>query len=146
MALPIPTFLRAQASAILATAVDFSTLFFCTEILGVYYGLSTALGAFAGAVTNFLVNRSWAFQAQSESVGKQAFKYALVSLGSLALNTGGVIAFTETFGFHYGFSKVVVALLVGIFFNYPLHKFLVFKAGKAANELTAHLSRERSKS
>ncbi len=137
MSSPIPVFLRAQASAILATAVDFSTLFFCTEALGVYYGLSTAVGALAGAVTNFLLNRSWAFQAQSESVGKQALKYALVSLGSLALNTGGVIACTETFGFHYGFSKVVVALLVGIFFNYPLHKYLVFKAGKRAHELTA---------
>lgn len=121
------SFGRAQVSSIVATAVDFGTLFASVEIFGLWYVLGTALGAALGAITNFLLGRHWSFEASSGGASGQAFRYALVSSGSLLLNSAGVYAFTEYFGLKYGFSKIVVSLLVGFFFNFPLHRRYVFK-------------------
>ena len=121
-----PTLLKSQVASFLATVVDLSVLFFLTEVLSVYYVISVALGALSGAVLNFTLGRHWSFQAKEGGVHQQAFRYFLVSFGSLLLNTGGVALLTETLGIHYGFSKAIVALIVGILFNYPLQRFYVF--------------------
>jgi putative flippase GtrA len=118
---------RAQIASLAATVVDFGTLFFATEVLGVWYVLSTGLGAFLGAITNFSLNRFWSFEATHVAWGPQAFRYALVSAGSLGLNMLGVWSFTEGFGWKYGVSKVVTAFVVGLLFNFPLHRRYVFK-------------------
>ena len=47
------SFGRAQISSVVATAVDFGTLFTCVELLGIWYVLGTAWGAALGAITNF---------------------------------------------------------------------------------------------
>lgn len=118
---------RAQAAALAATAVDFGSLFLATEWLHVWYVLSVAIGALLGALTNFGLNRHWSFGVGHLAWGPQAKRYALVSAGSLALNVLGVYAFTEGTGFKYGFSKVITAALVGLLFNFPLHRHYVFK-------------------
>lgn len=118
---------RAQAASFGATGVDFGMLFFATEVLGVFYVVSTGLGAVLGAITNFLLNRYWSFEATHVSWGPQAYRYGLVSAGSLALNMLGVYSFTAGIGLKYGLSKVVTALLVGLLFNFPLHRRYVFK-------------------
>jgi putative flippase GtrA len=107
--------------------VDFGLLFSLTEILHVWYVVSTASGALAGAITNFLLNRNWSFEAKHDAAHHQAKRYALVSGGSLILNTAGVWAVTEYFHVHYGISVVVVSLLVGFFFNFPLQRGYVFR-------------------
>lgn len=122
------SFGRAQVSSIAATIVDFGTLFASVEILHVWYVLGVALGASLGAVTNFLLGRHWSFKATQDEVAGQAARYALVSGGSLLLNTVGVYAITEGFGLKYGFSKVLTSLLVGVFFNFPLQRRYVFKS------------------
>lgn len=121
------SFGRAQIASFAATAVDFGTLFFATEVLGIFYVLSTGLGALLGAITNFLLNRFWSFQATHVSWGPQAYRYGCVSAGSLGLNMLGVYAFTAGIGLKYGLSKVLTALLVGLLFNFPLHRRYVFK-------------------
>lgn len=118
---------RSQVSAGIATAVDFGLLFFLTELAHVWYVLAVAAGAFAGAVTNFLINRHWSFKAGDERLRPQAFRYAWVSASSLALNTGGVWAVTEGFRIPYGYSVVMVSLAVALAFNYPLHRYYVFR-------------------
>lgn len=128
------SFTRSQISSLTATLVDFSILVFLVEICGLWYVTSTALGAFAGAVTNFLMGRHWSFRKTvnpdmtvNRELHAQIFKYALVSGASLGLNSFGVYVFTEHFGLMYAVSKMIVALLIGIFFNFPLHRSFVFR-------------------
>lgn len=118
---------RAQVASLAATALDFGTLFFATEVLGIWYVLSTGLGALFGAVTNFVLNRFWSFGVAHLHWGPQAFRYTLVSTGSLGLNMLGVYVFTDEMGLKYGLSKVITAILVGLLFNFPLHRRYVFK-------------------
>jgi putative flippase GtrA len=127
-----PSFLisltRSQVSSFAATVVDFTTLVFFVEVLGVWYVLATVFGAIAGAITNFMLGRHWSFVATDGRVSAQALKYAAVSGMSLALNTFGVYFITDHLGVKYTLSKVITAFLVGIFFNFPLHRKFVFRA------------------
>jgi putative flippase GtrA len=121
---------RSQVSAAIATAVDFGLLFSLVELFHVWYVLATASGALAGAVTNFLLNRHWSFAAADQPQGRQAFRYFWVSGTSMLLNTGGVWLFTDALGFHYQYSVIVVSALVGFLFNFPMHRYYVFKKEK----------------
>ncbi len=121
------SFGRAQIASFVASAVDFSVLFLLTENAHVWYVYSTGFGAAAGAITNFVLNRFWTFEATHLFWGSQAFRYALVSTGSLLLNMIGVFAITDWIGLKYGISKLATAFLVGLLFNFPLHRRYVFK-------------------
>lgn len=120
------SFSRATLTSFAATVVDFGTLYTLTEFAGIYYVGSTAIGAFAGAITNFTLNKYWAFEHRHGTITAQGFRYALVSGASLLLNTGLVFCLTEFAGLRYLVSKGVAALAVGWAWNYPLHRYFVF--------------------
>lgn len=114
-------------TALAATVVDFSTLYCLVEFAHVYYVAATALAALAGAATNFTLNRTWAFNDHGGArLRQQGLRYALVSAGSLALNTLLVFCFTEFGGLRYLISKAIAAVTVGWGWNYPLHRYYVF--------------------
>ncbi len=123
---------RSQIASLTATLVDFGSLIFLVEIGGVWYVAATAIGAFLGAVVNFLLGRHWSFTAEKEGVRGQAVRYAAVSAASLALNSAGVYLFTEYLQIHYALSRVITAFLVSVLFNFPLHRHFVFRKQKYA--------------
>lgn len=123
----IISFLRYQVAAIIATMVDFLVLIFLTEIIAVWYVESTAIGALCGAITNFIICRYWAFANSSNHLTNQIVKYLLVSAGSLILNTLFVYLLTDYAGYNYTVSKIITAIVVAIFYNFTLQKYVVFK-------------------
>ena len=123
------TFGRSQVTALLATAVDFGLLLILVEIVGLYYVGAVALAAAAGAVANYVANRMWAFESIG-AVPAEVGRYVAVSTASLGWNVLLVWAITEQLGIVYLYSKVIVAILVGVLWNYPMHKYWVFLANK----------------
>lgn len=123
----LTSFKRSQVAALIATAVDFGSLVFFVEVIKIWYVAATAMGAFLGALTNFTLGRIWSFEAKEGAISEQALKYFMVSLGSLLLNSAGVWLITEWLHFHYQLSKIVTAIAVGVFFNFPLQRWYVFK-------------------
>jgi putative flippase GtrA len=89
--------------------------------------LGTAFGAISGAVVHFLAGRYWAFASRERHIASQGLRYALVAVGSFFLNVGGVYCLTELALFHYLASKFIVAISVGIGFNFTMHRLFVFK-------------------
>lgn len=127
------SFKRSQLAALAATLIDFGTLFTCVEILKIWYVAAVAFGAFLGAIGNFLLSRHWVFHGHFDRAhshhtwDRQARRYVVVSAGSLLLNTILVWALTESFGLAYGYSKVIIAVLVGVLYNFPMHRTIVFR-------------------
>ena len=121
------TFLKSQITAVLATAVDFIVLFFLVEFFQVWYVSSAAIAAFCGALTGFLFGRHWAFIAKEDKWHHQASRYVIVAAGSMGLNTLGIYLITEGLSIHYMTSKVIISIIVAVGFNYPLHKYFVFR-------------------
>ena len=120
-------FLRSQVAAFISTCIDYLTVITLTELAGLWYIYSNVVGAVLGAITNFTLGRHWTFKAQQGAIEGQAFKYALVSLGSVCLNTFGLYALKEWGNVNYIVAKVVVGIIIAVCFNYVLQKYFVFR-------------------
>ena len=119
------SFLRYNVSAGTATLCDFLMLIFCKEILGIYYVTATFFGALTGATVAFILGRNWTFISK---ISSQGFRFILVVLGSVLLNTLGVYIFTDVFLVpHYTISKVMVAVMIGVCYNFPMQRYFVFR-------------------
>jgi putative flippase GtrA len=95
---------------------------------------ATAMGAFAGAITNFTINRRFTYHAEAVSVRSQVWRYALVSGMSLGLNTAGEWLFHERLGLQYMAARVIASLIVSNGWNYPMLRFFVFSRTEAKDE------------
>ena len=121
------SFVRSQVAAFIATVVDYLTVIFLTEVGQIWYVYSTAIGAATGAILNFLLGRYWVFESTESKMRSQAIRYIIVSLGSLILNTVGVYLLTESSGIDYKISKIIIGILVGVFYNFYFQKKFVYK-------------------
>jgi len=121
-----PRFLKAQAASLTGSAVDFLVTIGLVEGLRVWPVAATMLGNVAGGITNFYLGRHLVFKVSHQQVASQSVRYALVWVGSLLLNGGGMYLLTSVAHANYLLSKVVVSLLVGFCFNYPLQLYFVF--------------------
>ena len=130
---------KSQVSAMVATAMDFLVLLALVEIFSWHYALGVALGAFAGGVVNFLMNRHWSFATSEKrnraAVFFQVKRYAMVWGGSLFWNTALVVVLTELLDWVYIIAKVVVVAGVALAWNYPLHRYWVFRDSSYSKSL-----------
>lgn len=120
------TFLKSQTASLLATAADFSLTFVCVELMGLWYGTASVMGTMFGAVVHFTISRKWVFLAGRKPMGRQAIRYGIVWAGYLALSFLLLVSLTPYLGLSYGVVKVMVAVALGIGYNYVLQKNFVF--------------------
>ncbi len=121
------SFFRYNTVAIIATAVDFGMFILFNDVFNLWYVLSSFLSAIIGGVTAFILNRNWAFYAMDKKLKIQAVKYVFVWGGSIVLNTYGLYLLVENSDINEVNSKMIVAVLVGVFYNFLMSKFFVFK-------------------
>jgi len=119
-------FSRNTLTSIFTTALDFFTLTGLVELARVDYVLATWIGTVVGSLSNFSINRIWSFQASSQPATGQFFRFVLVQVGASLWHTAGVWMFTRFLGMPYPVSKLVVAVLVYLGWNYPMNCRLVF--------------------
>jgi len=121
------TFLKAQAASILATFIDFLVTLILVEVFHCWYVFGNMTGTVAGGITHFLLGRVWVFDARDKKKSMQAAKYVLVWMGYILLHSSLVFLITHFIKTNYIVSKVCVSVLLGIGYNYQLHKKFVFK-------------------
>jgi putative flippase GtrA len=125
---------RHHVASIAATIVDYGLMVACVELLGVRPVPATAVGASAGAVTNFTMGRLFTYRATEARVVSQGWRYALVSLASLGLNVGGEHLFANVLGLEYLVARVITSVIVSNAWNYPLQRFFVFSQRSGRSE------------
>jgi putative flippase GtrA len=118
--------LRHHTTALLSTGVDYGVMVTCVEGFGLGPVLATVIGASCGAITNFLVNRSFTYRATSDPRVGQAWRFVLVSGGSLGLNAGGEYLFHNVVGLQYMLARVITSIIVSNGWNFPMLRFFVF--------------------
>jgi len=131
------SFFRAQITAVVATAVDFMTLFILQnfKIISTIFSMplekalliSTGIASILGALVSFLLGRHWAFERADKDVYGQAFKYACASLLIAAINVVGMEWLSNQMGNPYMLSKIIIATASGIFVSFPLFRYWVYK-------------------
>jgi putative flippase GtrA len=120
------TFVKAQASSIISTFFDLLITVICKEFLGFWYLIASITGTLAGGFTNFALGRRWVFDGRDKKVHAQLIKYIITWTGNLLLTTTGVFVVTHYLGLSYFISKIIVAVVVGVGYNYVVQKKFVF--------------------
>ena len=128
-------FTEAEASAIFSTCVDFIVTALLVEFAGWWYVIATSVGAACGGITNAIINYNWTFKGTEQQKRTILYRYFLVWVGSLILNTAGTTLVANIIS-HDGTakafgivmeSKTIVAILVAIFWNLTMQKRYVYK-------------------
>lgn len=120
-------FLKAQLSAQVSTLADFALTLVLSYLCGMYYVCATCLGAVFGGVVNCSINYRWVFGGSHRGKVSVAFRYLWVWLVSIALNTCGVWLLTDYLHITFILSKVLVAVIVAVCWNYLMQKYYVYK-------------------
>ena len=118
---------RHQLASIIATVVDYMTMIALVSLVGLGPVIGTVCGAACGAMANFTLGRYFTFRVTHMTAHGQAFRYLLVSAGSLALNAGGEHLLAIELGLQYILARVIVGTLVGFVWNFPMHRWFVFR-------------------
>lgn len=128
-------FTEAQASSLLSTFVDFLVTALLVRYAGWWYVIATSVGAIFGGITNAIVNYNWTFKGTEQQKRTILYRYSLVWVGSLILNTAGTTLVANILS-HDGTakafgvvmqSKTLVAVMVAIFWNFTMQKRFVYK-------------------
>lgn len=120
-------FVRSQIVSLTATSIDLILSIFLYEVFAIYYVTATSLGSLVGAITSFLLGRNWAFLNKQGKIRRQVFRFIIISVFSIFANTTGVFFFKENFELSFFVSRVIVAVLVGVFFNFFMNRYFVFR-------------------
>jgi putative flippase GtrA len=120
------TFIKAQASSIVASFFDLLITVVCKEFFYFWYVIASLIGTIIGGTTNFALGRAWVFNRKDKKVPVQAVKYFIIWNGNLLLSTLGVFVVTHYAGLSYFYSKLIVSVVVGIGYNYLFQKKFVF--------------------
>jgi putative flippase GtrA len=123
----VRVFSRSLLTSLLTTALDFGTLVGLTELAGVNYVLATWIGTVVGSLSNFAINKVWAFSAGDLPAIPAVARFAVVQVGASALHTGGVWLLTRFARLPYPVSKLIVAAAVYLAWNFPLNRHFVFR-------------------
>ncbi|WP_090779558.1 GtrA family protein [Pedobacter sp. ok626] len=119
-------FLKAQASSLSASIIDFLITFLCVNVIGFWYVLGSIIGTITGGCVNFYMGRNWTFNATQKSIKLQIVKYIIVWIGNLLLVTAGVYILTHFLGLNYMVSKITASVLMGTTYNYLMQKQFIF--------------------
>jgi putative flippase GtrA len=118
---------RHQIGGLVAGAVDFGVMILAVEACHASAVVGTAVGATLGAVTNFTLGRVWIFRHAQGGAGGQGIRYALVSATSAGLNTLGEHFVHDVARVEYVLARVFVAVAVSLAWNFPMHRWFVFR-------------------
>jgi putative flippase GtrA len=136
-------FLRANFSAAAASGVEW-VLVTALVIAGVHYLWAAAAGAVTGAFIDFSLKRWWAFdRAGRAAVHHEGLRYLAVSAASLVLNLALAYVLVDGLRLPAVPGVVGASLLVGVVWNYPLHRNFVFRDAQALQR-TSPAGRGRS--
>ncbi|MEF2527550.1 MULTISPECIES: GtrA family protein [Streptomyces] len=116
---------RFLVAGVSSATVDMGVLFLLHGLLHLPLAPSTFTAVLAGFVTNFLMNRIWAF-GSSSAVGKQSLRYITMAVGNwvgTVLLVGGLVKL----GLFYLLARALVLVVLSVV-NYLGYKHWVFRA------------------
>jgi putative flippase GtrA len=109
-----------------AFIVDFGTLFLLTGFFHFYYLFSASIAFVFGLVLNYFLSVKWIFNYRA--FGNRIlefFLFSVVGLLGLGLNELFLWIFTDVYGNHYLFSKIITAIIIFLW-NFFVRKLLLF--------------------
>lgn len=100
-------------------------LYFFTDILGIWYVISSVIASISGVIVSFIFQKFWTFRNKSiDKIKSQLFFYAIITVINIAVNVYGVFALVDYFGLNYLVAQIIVVIIVTIASFFVYGKFL----------------------
>lgn len=109
-----------------AFLVDFSLLFFFSDICGIYYLISAALSFIISLIVNYLISTHWVFN--KNQIDNRLVEFGVFSLiGVVGLGFTEIILYlcTDIFGIYYLVSKIIATAIV-MFWNFLARRIMFY--------------------
>jgi putative flippase GtrA len=119
-------FLRGNVASAVASGLEW-VLVTALVFLGMYYLAAAAIGAVTGALTDFSLKRHWAFMREAKgAIYVEGLRYLAAAASSLGLNLAVAYVLVDGLGVPAVPGVITASLMVGVLWNYPLHRRYVF--------------------
>ena len=129
-------FLRANISSVTASGLDW-VLVTVLVVLRLHYLAAAAAGALTGAMADFSLKRHWAFRRmKTGAIHEESLRYLGTSAASLVWNLVAAYLIVDGLGMRPVPGVIAASIIVGVFWNYPLHRFYVFPEPAHASRRT----------
>lgn len=106
--------------------VNTALLYFLHEWLNIRLLFASPIAVEAAVINNFFWNSQWTFRSASADLRRLA-KFNLVSLGGLAITTGGLYYLTEAHKLHYLIANLI-AIGVATIWNFGINFVWTWRA------------------
>jgi glycosyltransferase involved in cell wall biosynthesis len=106
----------------LAAVVNLTVLYLFTSVLGVWYLLSSMVSFLVALVTNFFLQKFWAFRSRHKLPFQEFIPFVGANLVNLVLNTGIVYVAVSILHIHYLLAQIIASVLIACesFFIYQV--------------------------
>lgn len=133
------SFFKFAVVGVIGAIIDFGLSYVGIELMGWPVAISTIISAEGSVLSNFSLNNLWSFAHKRIDkrfhLLKAFFKFHIVALGSIGLQTFLMHTATDTFGVTYWYVyKFFVILLVIIPYSYILYNLVIWKDEKRDEE------------
>lgn len=109
------------------TLVDFGVTWLCKEKLRWNKYLSNSIGFILAATNNYVWNRLWTFESESEAVVREYLSFVVIATIGLALNNLIVYLLHERLHLHFYLSKLIAVGCVTLW-NFSMNYVFTFRA------------------
>ena len=106
--------------------VDFGVTWLCKEKLRWNKYVSNSLGFILAATNNYLWNRVWTFQSQSEAVAREYISFVVIALIGLGLNNLIIYLVHERWHVNFFLSKLIAIACVTLW-NFSMNYVFTFR-------------------
>lgn len=109
-----------------AFIVDFSLLYFFSDICGIYYLISAVLSFIISLVVNYILSTHWVFnKSQLDNKIVEFNVFLLIGVVGLIFTEILLYFFTDICGLYYMYSKIITTAIV-MFWNFMARRVMFY--------------------
>lgn len=106
--------------------IDYGVLYFMTELLGIYYLVSSAVSFSLSVIVNYILSMKYVFESRNTNKLKEFIIFVWLSLFGLGINQFLMWFCVEILNVYYLISKILATAIVMIY-NFVTRKLILEK-------------------
>jgi putative flippase GtrA len=119
-------FIKFCAVGFSGMGIDFGTTWLLKEKAGVNKYIANSTGFILAATSNYIWNRLWTFQSESNQIVVEYLSFIIISVVGLGINNLVVFLFSDKLRFNFYFSKLIAVGVVTIW-NFIMNYLITFR-------------------
>ena len=119
-------FIKFCIVGVINTIIDYALYLLFSRVMGVYFLYANLLSVSLAMTSSFIFNKYWTFKDQNKSIKTQYLKFVVVNIVYFILNNSIVFALVRYLKIYDLLAKVI-AIIVGLFWNFLANRYWTFK-------------------